>query len=82
MIEETQRLDVPESIHCMCFLKGGQEIAVGMTDGNLLILHSDQVRVKASFLCKEIGGIWSVCGVNRDLEIAVGTISGIYILSA
>lgn len=65
----------------MCFFKDGQEIAVGMSDGNLLLLISDQVRMKSSFVCKEIGGIWSVCGVNKDQELAVGTISGIYILS-
>jgi len=28
---------------------------------------------------RDIGGIWSICGVNNDTELALGTISGVYI---
>jgi len=28
---------------------------------------------------RDIGGIWSICGVNNDTELAVGTISGVHI---
>ena len=30
---------------------------------------------------RDIGGIWSICGVNNDTELALGTITGLYFVT-
>ena len=65
----------------MCLFKDDKEIAVGMTDGNLLILVLDKdVRIKVAVAFKELGGIWSICGINSGQDLAVGTINGLFFL--
>lgn len=34
-------LEVPESVHCMCVLNNGTEVAAGMTDGHVIIIGTD-----------------------------------------
>ena len=34
-------LEVPESVHCMCLLSNNTQVAIGMTDGHVIILGSD-----------------------------------------
>ena len=48
-------------------------MAVGMTDGNVVVLDcSSDVSVLVERKFKEIGGIWSICGINNDSELAAG----------
>jgi hypothetical protein len=57
-----------------------------MTDGHVWIIDAvasvqpnvSRVIMKAQF--RETGGIWSICGVNQDTELALGTISGVHIV--
>ena len=30
---------------------------------------------------KDIGGIWSICGINNDTELALGCLNGLHIAS-
>ncbi len=65
----------------MCTLKNDSQIAVGMTEGNVLILLCEEdisVRMESRF--RDIGGIWSICACNKDNDLALGTISGLYIV--
>ena len=53
-----------------------------MTDGHLVVLKADnegQHAIVNAVHLKEIGGIWSICGVNNDTEIALGTVTGLHI---
>ena len=34
-------IEVPESVHCMCVLNNSSEVAVGMTDGHIIIIGTD-----------------------------------------
>ena len=60
-----------------------------MTDGHCMILgissdstDGDQgANISNAAHLRDIGGIWSICGVNNDSELAFGTISGVHIAS-
>lgn len=77
-------IEVPETVHCMCNLEDQTKVAVGMTDGHVWIIDAsdnvaDRVLLKSQF--RETGGIWSICGVNQDTELALGTISGVHMVA-
>lgn len=56
-------------------------LAVGMTDGNVLVLDCEiDVHVHIEGRFRDIGGIWSICGCNEDNDLALGTIGGLYFL--
>ena len=64
-----------------------------MTGGHVIILDEAQNASKANqgeekkkivtivnaSQLSEIGGIWSICGVNGDQELALGTMTGVHI---
>jgi len=53
-----------------------------MTDGNIVIFDcSTDVSVVVERQFKEIGGIWSICSINNDTELAVGSLSGLHIIT-
>jgi len=53
-----------------------------MTDGNIVVFDcSTDVSVIVERQFKEIGGIWSICSINNDSELAVGSLSGLYIIT-
>ena len=53
-----------------------------MTDGNIVVFDcSTDVSVVVERQFKEIGGIWSICSINNDTELAVGALSGLHIIS-
>jgi hypothetical protein len=66
----------------MATLKSETQVAVGLSDGIVLILTSTAVdiNVVAEGKFRDLGGIWAVCPVNNDNELAVGCISGLYIV--
>lgn len=82
-------LEVPESVHCMCKLINGIEVAVGMSDGHVIIIGNDSelpgnqlgTQIKNTAHIREIGGIWSICGLNNDTQLALGCISGLHIVN-
>ncbi len=52
-----------------------------MTDGNVVVLDcSSDVSVLVERKFKEIGGIWSICGINNDSELAAGALSGLHVI--
>jgi hypothetical protein len=73
----------------MSLINNGSNVAVGMSDGHTIIVTNDsdlpgsqagsQIRNAAHL--KEVGGIWSICGVNNDTQLALGTITGVYIVT-
>lgn len=88
-LELIKTIEVPESVHCMCTICDYTQVAVGMTDGHIIILGTGQDSVEgdkgaqitnAAHL-RDVGGIWSICGLNNDTELALGTISGVHIAS-
>ena len=60
-----------------------------MTDGHVMILgmSSDALdgeqgaQILNAAHLRDVGGIWTICGVNNDTELALGTISGVHIAS-
>ena len=79
-------MEVPESVHSMCLLNDNTQVAVGMTDGHVMVLGVDKTEdssdrgtqiLNAAHL-RDVGGIWSICGVNNDTELALGTITGMH----
>jgi len=73
----------------MCTLSDFTQVGVGMTDGHVMVLGTSADAVdgdkgaqilNASQL-RDVGGIWAICGVNNDAELALGTISGVHIAS-
>ena len=88
-LELQKTIEVPESVHCMCALNDYTQVAVGMTDGHVMIIgmSSDALdgdkgaQILNAAHLRDIGGIWSICGVNTDSELALGTISGVHIAS-
>ena len=80
---------MPESVHCMCTLNDFTQVGVGMTDGHCMVLGTSADELDAdkgaqilnAAHLRDIGGIWAVCSVNNDTELALGTISGVYIVS-
>jgi len=59
-----------------------------MTDGHVMILgvnSSDNLdgdkgaQITNAAHLRDVGGIWCICGVNNDTELALGTISGVHI---
>ena len=40
-LEYIQTLEVPESVHCMASLNEFGQVAVGMTDGHVLVIASE-----------------------------------------
>lgn len=74
-------VEVPESVHCLCSLKDQTQIAVGMTDGHVIIYEvNNEFLIKVDGRFPEIGGIWSICAINNNQDIAVGTVDGVNIL--
>ena len=67
-------LETPESVHCMCLLNNGGNVAIGMSDGHVIIVGNDSelpgnqmgTQIKNTAHLKEIGGVWSICGINND----------------
>lgn len=84
-----QTLETPESIHCMALINNGTNIAIGMSDGHVIIVSNDSglsgglagPQIKNVAHLKDFGGIWSICGVNDDTQLALGTITGVYIVN-
>jgi hypothetical protein len=65
----------------MCTLHGEKQVAVGMTDGNIVVLDcSPDVSVIVEKKFKEIGGIWTICAINNDSDLAVGAMSGLHVI--
>ena len=80
-LELDKVIEVAESVHCFCALKNDTQIAIGMTEGNVLILDcSVDVIVLMEGKFRDIGGIWAICGCNSDNDIAIGTIGGLFML--
>ena len=80
-LELSRIIEVAESVHCMCTLHEEKQVAVGMTDGNIVVFDcSSDVSVIVEKQFKEIGGIWSICSINNDSELAVGALSGLHII--
>ena len=60
-----------------------------MTDGHVMVIgtSSDNLdgdkgaQITNMAHLREIGGIWSISGLNNDTELALGTISGVHICS-
>lgn len=81
-LELSRIIEVAESVHCMCTLHGDKQVAVGMTDGNVVVFDcSSDVSVIVERKFKEVGGIWSICSINNDSELAVGSLAGLFIFS-
>lgn len=88
-LELQKTIEVPESVHCMCSLNDFSQVAVGMTDGHIMVLGTSAdvldgekgVQILNASHLREVGGIWTICGVNNDTELALGTISGVHIAS-
>ena len=86
-LELLKTMEVPESVHCMCTLSDFTQVGMGMTDGHVMILGQDEeapldndgVTILNAAHLRDIGGIWTICGVNNDTELAIGTISGVHI---
>ena len=89
-------MEVPESVHCMCALNDFTQVAMGMTDGHVMVLGSDEdeaqdeaggagvagnITILNVAHLRDIGGIWSISGVNNDTELVVGTITGVHIIA-
>jgi len=82
-------LETPESVHCMSIINNGSNVAIGMSDGHVIIVTNDSdlpgnlkgSQIKNAAHLKEVGGIWSICGVNNDTQMALGTISGVYLVN-
>ena len=36
-------MEVPESVHSMCLLNDNTQVAVGMTDGHIMVLGQDSI---------------------------------------
>lgn len=82
-------VELPECVHCLCTLRDYSQIAVGMSDGHIVILEqkdtapeqpADQaIQISVAAQLSQIGGVWSICGINGDSELAMGTMSGVYI---
>lgn len=95
-LELKKTIEVPESVHCMTALNECSQVAVGMTDGHILVLGNNaaldeeqkaaeggdrELQIVSLSHLKEIGGIWSMCGVNNDTELALGTVTGVHIVT-
>ena len=86
-LELLKMIEVPESVHCMCTLNDFSQVAVGMTDGHVIVVgvptedSEGSVQIINAAHIREVGGIWSICGVNNDSELALGTITGVHIAS-
>ena len=86
-LELLKTLEVPESVHCMCTLSDFTQVALGMTDGHVMILGTDEessmdndgVAILNAAHLRDIGGIWAICGVNNDTELCLGTLSGVHV---
>ena len=74
--ELVKMIEVPDSVHCMCALHDYTQVAAGMSDGHLMVLELKELApnqpaeqsvsiINAAHL-GEVGGIWSICGVNGD----------------
>jgi hypothetical protein len=63
----------------MCVLRDQTMLAIGMTDGNILILDcTTDVTVFMEGRFREIGGIWCIATCNEGQDLALGTIGGLY----
>ena len=94
-LELIKTMEVPESVHCMCALNDFTQVAMGMTDGHVMVLGSDEevqegseelgnsnnITILNVAHLRDIGGIWSISGVNNDTELVVGTITGVHIVA-
>lgn len=54
-----------------------------MSDGHVCVLDESgrsgmEVQAHAQF--KDFGGIWSVCGINGDQFLGLGTLTGLHIV--
>ena len=87
-LELVKTIEVPESVHCMCTLNDFTQVAVGMTDGHVMVLGSGSAdetggdmgaQIMNAAHLRDVGGIWTICGVNNDNELALGTITGVHI---
>ena len=82
-LERIKVIETPESVHCMTVIRDESLLVVGMTDANIMLLQCGQGQdfgIVNEGRFPELGGIWSLCGLNRDTELAVGTLKGIYIM--
>ena len=57
-------MEVPESVHCMCALNDFTQVAMGMTDGHVMVLGSDEDEAQ-----DEVGGV-GVAGNITILNVA------------
>ena len=65
----------------MSMIREETMLAVGMTDGNVLILNCDEdVEVWMEGRFRDVGGIWAISGCNEGNDLALGTIGGLYFL--
>ena len=54
-------------------------LAIGMTDGNILLLEcAADVSVFMEGRFREIGGIWTIAACNEGQDLALGTIGGLF----
>lgn len=88
-LELQKTIEVPESVHCMATINDFTQVAIGMTDGHVMIIgiSSDNLdgdkgaQILNAAHLRDVGGIWSICGVNNDTELALGCITGVHIAS-
>ena len=99
-LDPIKTLEVPESVHCMALLEDCRKIAIGMTDGHVMVIGDAapsqmeeskknpgkpskskrrDIKILNASHHKELGGIWCMCGVNNDTELALGTNTGVHI---
>lgn len=72
-------VDMPASVHCMSTLKAEGYLAVGMSDGHLMLFDTnDDLKLVCKSHFKEIGGIWCMSSCNFDSDLALGTIGGLF----
>ena len=86
-LELLKTIEVPESVHCMSAMNDFTQVAVGMTDGHVMVIGTNAddldgdrgAQILNAAHLRDVGGIWSICGVNNDEQIALGTITGVHI---
>jgi len=60
-LDAVKVIEVPESVHCMAVLSDCTQIAVGMTDGHILLLGSPEDQQNEDYVVRDDNG--------KDLEI-------------
>jgi hypothetical protein len=70
-------------------LNNNVNVAIGMSDGHVIIVGNDSdlpgnmigSAIKNAVHLPNIGGVWSICGVNNDTQLALGCVSGVHLVN-